>query len=497
MVVAAFFLQLLILFAMVYFLGRYFTWFYTILVVLSLFAAMYILSKDTRTDYKILWIILIFSFPFFGGLFCLMYSAEIFTDKQISHYIGIDKAYAEAMREVPGTIGRLKKSSTQAAKQSTYLSNSTGAPVFTNTNSHYIKSGEDLLKSMLSDIANAKRFVFLEHYIIEPGKMWDSILDLLTKKAAEGLDVRIIYDDLGCLLRLPPTFPQEMRDRGISCYAFNRVSRVFTRKVNNRDHRKICVVDGNIGFVGGVNLADEYINEVVKFGHWKDTAIRMEGAAVYSITTMFLTTWNILSGKIEKYDKFAPSIHCEGDGFVQPFTDTPFDKEPVGERLYMSILNRAQKYVYITTPYLIISTEMIAALSIAVKSGVDVRLVLPGIPDKKTVYLLSRSYYQTLLSAGVRIYEYTPGFMHAKTFVSDDSTAVVGSINLDYRSLYHHYESAVWMYGTSSVLDIKEDFLTTLSKCREVTFGDKEFKKIFRFPRSAILSVLRIFSPLF
>ncbi len=325
-------------------------------------------------------------------------------------------------------------------------------------------------------LEQAEHFIFLEYFIIDEGLMWGEVLEILARKAKEGVDVRLMYDGTCEFVLLPHKYLKLLRELGIKCKVFAPVSPFISTHYNYRDHRKILVIDGYTAFNGGVNLADEYINRVQRFGHWKDTAVMLKGEAVKSFTLMFLQMWNIDEKTLEFPKKFIfPATVSKGNaaekagGYVVPYGDWPLDNDKLGERVYMDILNRALRYVYIMTPYLILDGEMETALKYAAERGVDVAVILPGIPDKKIPYALAKTHYKSLLESGIRIYEYTPGFVHAKVFVSDDREAVVGTINLDYRSLYHHFECATYMYGTDCISDIKSDFQSMLSKCRHVT----------------------------
>lgn len=326
--------------------------------------------------------------------------------------------------------------------------------------------------------------------------MWDTVLEILKHKAAEGVEVRIIYDDIGCFLRLPKNYTKRLDDFGIKCIVFNPFRPFFTAIQNHRDHRKIVSIDGEVAFTGGINLADEYINEIQRFGHWKDTAVMLRGAAAWSLTLMFLEMWAVAGNTAEDYSRFYPygdkPLPHESDGFVQPYCDTPMDRENVSEHIYLHILSRAQDYVYICTPYLIIDETMSSALTLAAKSGVDVRIITPHIPDKKAVHATTRSHYHELISAGVRIYEYSKGFMHSKTFVSDDRVATVGTANLDFRSLYLHFECGACLYDSKTVLDVKKDFLDTLDTCVEIT--PDQFKVTSR--NRLLRAILRLYSPM-
>ena len=326
---------------------------------------------------------------------------------------------------------------------------------------------------MLAQLETARKFIFLEFFIVEEGYMWGRILSVLERKAREGVEVRVLYDGTCAIGKLPYRYPRQLEELGIRCRMYAPLRPLVSTHYNNRDHRKIMVIDGRAAFTGGVNLADEYINRVDLHGHWKDVAVRITGEAVQGFTLMFLQMWNVESWEQEDYGRYlAASAPVEAAGWVIPYGDSPFDQENVGEMVYMDILNRAESYVHIMTPYLIIDHEMITALTFAAKRGVDVKLIVPARPDKKTVFAVTRSYYRELIEGGVRIFEYTPGFVHAKIFVSDGGTAVVGSINLDYRSLYLHFECAALLCGGAAPAEVEADFQQTLAKCREVTLED-------------------------
>jgi len=334
----------------------------------------------------------------------------------------------------------------------------------------------------------------MEYFIIKPGRMWDSIVDILERKAAQGVDVRLIYDDVGCL---SARFDRTLKKKGIAAIAFNPFIPIYSTIMNNRDHRKILVVDGNLAFTGGINLADEYINQEERFGHWKDSFVRLKGAGVWSMTLMFLQMWNALKPTDNSFTQFRPTEAFANDGFVQPYCDSPLDYEYLGEGVYLNMINNARRYVYIMTPYLILDAEMNTALQLAAKRGVDVRILTPGIPDKKTVWHLTRAHYPELLEAGVRVFEYTPGFLHSKNVVCDDEVAVVGTINLDYRSLYLHFENACLFIGGQIVTDIRKDCDATFKVSKEITI--KHINKSRRSSgllHSIYYAILRLFAPL-
>lgn len=376
-----------------------------------------------------------------------------------------------------------------------YLMNYLNFPVTKNNNINYYKLGELAYPEMLKELKNAKKFIFLEYFIIKNGTMWSEILKILEEKAKEGLDVRLIYDDMECIALLPTSYPKQMEEKGIKCIAFNKLNPFLGVIMNNRDHRKMMIIDGKTVFSGGMNLADEYINLEHPYGKWKDNGIKITGEAVWNFTIMFLNMWNSYRKDDEDYKKYKYDFskeNLEQNGYTIPYGETPLDNEIVGENVYLNIINQAQKYVYIMTPYLIIDTDMINSLILAAKRGVDVRIVVPGIPDKKIVYSLTTSYFETLIKNGVKIYKYTPGFVHSKVFVSDDNIATVGTINLDYRSLYLHFECGVFMQDVEEIKDVKKDLVDTIEESHFVSKKEAMPKLL----KSVWQAVLRLFAPL-
>ncbi len=375
-----------------------------------------------------------------------------------------------------------------------YLSDFAGYPVTKNNDITYYKIGEEAFSAMLEELKKAEKFIFFEYFIVAHGTMWNSILEILEEKAAKGVDVRVIYDDMGCISTLEKDYYKKLEEKGIKCVVFNRLNPIAGVIMNNRDHRKILVIDGKVAFSGGINIADEYINLNNKYGHWKDNGIKVIGDAVWNYSVMFLTMWNAYRKEDENFYKFKFDYKNkpETEGFIVPYGETPLDEEITGEDVYLNIINQASKYVYIFTPYLIIDTDMINALNLAVKRGVDVRIVIPGIPDKKIVYTLSESYVEPLVKGGVKIYKYTPGFIHSKVFVSDDNIATVGTINMDYRSLYLHFECGCYMENVQAIKDIKKDLLDTMEKSHKVTEIEAKQKLL----KSIWQSALRLVAPL-
>ena len=439
--------------------------------VVSLVMVIYLFNCSMDSSAKLTWMLLISIFPIVGTGFLLFTKTNLghrMECKLISQQIDASRNLIPQPQDV---LEELKYDMSGSDDLSTYLNKSNCFPIYDNTEVTYFPIGEDKFRAMLEELEKAQKFIFMEYFIVEEGYMWGRILDILLRKAKEGVDVRVMYDGMCEITTLPIDYWKLLEAEGIKAKPFSPIRPVVSSHYNYRDHRKILVIDGKVAFNGGVNLADEYINRVERFGHWKDTAVMLKGDAVKSFTLLFLQMWYI-GEKEPDYASFLadPEESVQRrDGFVMPYGDSPLDDYKVGELVYMDFLNRAIDYVHIMTPYLILDGELETALCFAAQRGVDVKLILPGIPDKKIPYALAKTHYKSLTEAGVKIYEYTPGFVHAKVFVCDNAKATVGTINLDYRSLYHHFECATYLYKTSCIPDIEADFQQTLAKCREVT----------------------------
>ena len=461
----------------------------------SVIVCIHIINRKDKSAYKLTWIFLILLFPIFGGPVYAFFHTQSSPRKLRRQMAAINshlKAYFFSKADV---LPELEGENRECMPQAHYLQHRAGFPLFKHTRTQFFNSGESFYKAAMAEMEKAEKYIFLEFFILRRGEMLDPILDLLEKKAAKGLDVRIIYDDLGCFMSLPSDFKKELEQRGIKCLVFNPFKPILSSLQNNRDHRKIISIDGKTAFTGGMNLADEYINSLDRFGHWKDAAIMISGEAAWSLTLIFLQMWNLGKKQPEDPGLLDPWIEpcpVESDGYVQPYADSPIDEENVGENVYIHIINNAKKYVYINTPYLVVDDNILSALCLSAKSGVDVRIVTPQRWDKWIVSVASRSYYRQLIQNGVKVYEYTKGFNHSKTFVSDDRVATVGTTNLDFRSLYLHFECGVWMYKSSSVAMIKEDYLNTLEVCREISVRDCSRNIAQHF----FQDVLRLFAPL-
>ncbi len=499
--------QILLIFMMVIKFNEYFVYFYAASNIIGLVLIISLINKHENPSYKIAWMIPILFLPIFGVTIYFIFGGNRLSNRTKRKMSQISNLMKSVLEKDTSNLEELNKSEDlDALAQSNYITHSAFCPPYKNTSVQYFPLGDYMFEPFKEELKKAKRYIFLEYFIIESGVMWDSILDILAKKVREGVDVRVIYDDMGTIMLLPYNYKNKLQSLGIKCQVFNPFVPVLSAHQNNRDHRKIAVIDGAVAFTGGINLADEYINAIVKHGHWKDTAVMLKGEAAWSFTVMFLTMWDYLNPSDTPettYDHYRPSeleVSAQNDsdaasrvGFVQPYADNPLDNEAVGETIYINMISRAKKYVYINTPYLIIDYEMTNALCTAAKSGVDVRITTPHIPDKLFVHAATQSCYEVLVKSGVKIYEYTPGFDHAKTFVCDDKYATVGSVNLDYRSLFLHFECGVWMYNTNCIQDMKNDYLKTLEKCELITM---EYLSKINWFKKMIRAVIVAFAPL-
>lgn len=462
--------QVLFLFSIFHWFEEFLPHIYGGVVIFTVFMVLYLLNSSMDPTAKITWLVVVMLLPVFGALLFLYTQKNIGHRALRDHYAQLNKETEKSLTQNPETEKALRQSDPGAAALARYVGRSGCYPVYDHTSVTYFPLGEDKFKEMLIQLEKAEKFIFLEYFIVNEGEMWGKILEILVQKAKEGVDVRMLYDGTCELSTLPHDYPKRLQKLGIKCKMFAPIKPFVSTHYNYRDHRKILVIDGKVAFNGGINLADEYINTYEKYGHWKDTAVMVEGEAAPSFTRMFLHMW-FLDEKEKDFDRFlnVPVTPQTAKGFVMPYGDCPLDKDKVGEQVYMDMLNRAQNYIYIMTPYLILDGELENTLKYAAERGVDVRIILPGIPDKYIPFALALTHYKSLLESGVKIYEYTPGFVHAKVFVCDDREAVVGTINLDYRSLYHHFECATYMWGTDCIPQILNDFILTQEKCREMT----------------------------
>lgn len=467
--------------------------------IFALLLVLGIYSQYKTSSMKTPWIVLILMFPVAGTTLYLMVGLSGSTKRMARRYQAIDKQLGLLKPDDRSLLREARDAHPQAATISNYLSSRAGFPLYTNTDISYYDEAAKGLEAQLDDLRKAKRFIFLEYHAIEHTEPWLRIENILAEKVKEGVEVRVIYDDVGSIGFITVNFIGHLKALGIHCRVFNPVIPVANLFLNNRDHRKITVIDGEVGYTGGYNIANEYFNITHPYGHWKDTGVRLQGDGVCSLTAIFLEMWNAVKHEENDVEHIEHYIHAsshqakEPGAFIQPYADSPVDGELVGENVYISIINQARDFVWFITPYLILTDEMIHAMGLAAKRGVDVRIVTPGIPDKKLVYGVTRSYYHALARNGVRIYEYTPGFCHAKMCVADNLMATCGTINLDYRSLFHHFEDGCFFYNCKAVTEIRDDMIQVQGHSREVT-------RLYATGRKAGLRfgqlVLRMFAPL-
>lgn len=468
---------------------------YVIQTLMGLVTSVLIVNSSDHPSYKIAWLVPLVVLPGFMTVAYLYLHLQLnryFFKRRVDEVSRASRRYLKQNDEIISEIDKCDSSVTPLAR---YIGRCAGYPTFKNTDVEYFKVGEEFFAAFIDELKKAKRYIFMEYFIVNNGKMWDQILDILLLKASEGVDVRLLYDGMGSASILPGGYDDVLNENGIRCKVFNRFKPFLTSEQNNRDHRKITVIDGNVAFTGGINLSDEYINQKQRFGHWKDSGVMLKGDAVMSFVVMFFQMWELDEKQHEDYNIYRADkkyFAFDNTGYVIPYGDCPNDLEAVGKTVYLDIINRAKDYVYITAPYFVIDNELVTALSYAAKSGVDVKIIVPGIYDKWYVHQMSMCYYRELIPAGVKFYSYTPGFIHAKNFISDDQKAVVGTINTDFRSLYLHFEDAVFMYRSSAIESIKDDFEKTLLECKELTL-DSVNKNVF----SRLLgSLIRAFGPL-
>lgn len=476
--------------------GNYYVPIAFALRLISLGAVISLILRTNNPAVKLAWIVPILMFPLFGGIMYLAFGHVFLPGKLRVGSVRTAGHIEKNLRQESEILSGLDKENPWIANQCKYLLDYAGTPVWNHTTAVYYSEGLPYWEQMLEDLEQAKHFIFLEFFILGEGKMWDSVLEILERKVEEGVEVRLIYDDVGSVFILPKKYYETMEKKGIKCIAFNRLIPFLALILNNRDHRKIVVIDGKVGYTGGINMADEYINYTHPHGdHWKDAGLRIEGQAVWNFTVMFLQMWNMSRYTEEDYSAYYYRFDDKPEvcGYVQPYMDSPLDGELVGENVYLNMIGYARKFIYIFTPYLITDNEMYTALKLAAKRGVDVRIVTPGVPDKKTIYWLTQSNYRNLIEAGVKIYQYTPGFIHAKCMLCDDEVATVGTVNFDYRSFYHHFECGVYLYKVAALNALKKDMEETFKVSESITLEwcRKKFVK-----SNLIGPILKLFSPL-
>ncbi len=460
-------------------------------------ALVVITASNDGKYYKITWILLIFVLPMFGtALYCYL-KANHGSKRKRKVWQNINYKSSQYLQPNQQVLDELEKSGREQLKQSNYIMNVTNMPVYQNTTTKFLPDGEAYFNALFDELKKAEKFIFLEYFILEQGKLWDELFQILKVKARQGVEIKLIYDDWGCIDRFKDSkLFRKLANFKIDAVAFNKITPALNAFVNYRDHRKIVVIDGKVGFTGGMNVADEYANIKQRFGTWKDTGVMLTGEAVWSLTVLFLNNWAFATKKDVDYEKYRTTLVCKrkSNEWVQPFGTGPLHNEPCARNIYINMVNNAKKYIYITTPYFIVDDETIGALKLASKSGVDVRIIFPGIPDKKLPYYMGKSYFDELIKAGIKIYEYTPGFIHSKVMVTDNTTAIVGTINWDFRSLYLHFEDGVIIHGGNTVEDIKFDFERTLNSCHMLVLKDLRNRKWYE---KLFARLLKFLAPLF
>ncbi len=482
--------------ATTFYLEAFSTYIYGAMMILRVVVIIYIINAEGNPAFKMTWILFVIAFPLIGTIFFVYVKFQPGTQFMRQRLAVLKIETDRYMEQDPAVIDAIWASKSANANLAHYLAHYLGFPTYRNTEVKYFPLGEYKFREMVTELKKARKFIFMEYFIVEKGYMWDTILDILIDKAQRGVEVRFMYDGMCAISMLPYNYPEQLKKYGIRCKMSNAMKPFLSTIQNNRDHRKICVIDGRVGFTGGVNIGDEYINQKIRFGHWKDTAVMLRGDGVQSLTMMFLQMWNVDAKNTGNYRRYLTPKR-EGLkrelGYVIPYADSPFDNENVGEEVYFHILNHAKKYVHIMTPYLILDHEMITTLIRAAKCGIEVIIIMPHIPDKWYAFAVAKTYYKELIAGGVQIYEYTPGFVHAKVFISDDDTATVGTINLDYRSLYLHFECGTFIYNNAVVDKIERDFQQTLAKCHKVTVIEVKKRSLLT---KIVGHVLRLVAPL-
>ncbi len=466
--------------------------FYLLSEVVAVATVIYIVNRRGNPSHKMMWLAFILLVPIFGlSVFFLFGGGRILPHirKKMQR---CEEHFMPALSRTPNVLSGLEYDDRPHARQADYLMRESGYPLYKNTSVEYLSPGEKFYPRFLQELQSAQKYIFIEFFILAEGVMWDGVYEILKRKVSEGVDVRVLFDDFGSIKRQRKGFIKTLREAGIKVAVFNKIKPSINIFMNNRNHRKIVVIDGKVAATGGINIADEYINEFERFGYWLDSAVIIKGEAVKSFIAMFCSTWEFATGERLFMGKLICDYSVKEKSYVLPYCDDPINDKNPAEGIYMQIINTALKYVYITTPYLIIDSTMTEVLCLAAKSGIDVRIITPHIPDKWYVHPVTQYNYYELLKSGVRIFEYTPGFIHSKTFVSDDTVATVGTVNMDYRSFITHFECGVWFSGNEAVAEVKKDFENALSVSEEITIEAWKKAPLWQKIKRAIL---RIFAP--
>lgn len=486
-------LQFSLMAVVIYVLGNLYYLYTIIFYTLSVIMSLWIMNRDDNPAYKLAWIVLIMLVPLMGGILYLLFGKNRTSKKMRSELENIAQTNFKHFPKKNSVTDEVVKQDPAIGKQIRFFENTISLSAWKNTQTSFFSPGEDAFQQILDDLNKAEKFIFLEYFIIKPGCFWSSVLNILAQKAEQGVEVFLLYDDMGTISTLPKKYDQYLNHIGIKTKVFNPFRPRLNAFMNNRDHRKILIVDNKISYTGGINLADEYINRIQRFGVWKDSMIRLEGAAVSSFTMMFLEMWQYASKQNVMIDNYLIPHSEESDGYVLPFDDNPIDDIRASEAAYLNIINSATKYIYIETPYLVMDNELTSALCIAAQNGIDVQIVTPHIPDKYYVFALTRSSYKALIRSGVKIYEYTPGFIHSKIILSDDKVGIIGTANFDFRSLYLHFECGVWLYKAKALQKAREDFDSIIKASQQISIQDC---KKFKWYQRALAVLLKVFAPL-
>ncbi|MCL2109216.1 MAG: cardiolipin synthase [Oscillospiraceae bacterium] len=491
---ALMFVEIALITIIMVFLSQLFLPIFGLFLLANVIIVLGIINRNHNPMFKVAWLVPVLAFPVIGALFYIMFGRTHLNKKNTEKLSGAYNSASDFFTVNDELIARFSSKYPHTAKEAYYIIESSKSDIYEFTESEYFSPGNLFFEKLLVELKKAKNFIFIEYFIIKEGYMWESLKAVLVERQSHGVEIRVLYDDMGSAMsNVPPDFAQELRKSGFKAAVFNPYKPSLDRFLNYRDHRKICIIDGKVAFTGGINIADEYIGRDNRLGFWQDSAVMLRGDAVNRMTIMFLQMWTFTTGENPRYGEYRANFKANHDGYVVPFSDEPLMQELICESAYINIIANATKYVYICAPYLILDQATSAALIRAAKSGIDIKIITPGIPDKKLIYYMTQSNYKDLIAAGIEIYEFIPGFIHNKTIVSDDEKAIVGTANFDYRSFYLHFENGVWLYGSKAVIQAKKSFEEVLAKSRRVTWRQIEETP---FGKRLVCSLLKVFAPL-
>ena len=487
------FIQIAIIVLPMFFLSAYYVPLFLLFQMLSFLIAINIVNRNNNPDFKIAWIFPVLCFPVGGALLYLMFGRTHLNKKNTRKLR--DAVESSSGMIVPDNelLEMIGDKNAHIQREASYIINNSRSNIYAFTETEFLNPGTLFFDDLVLELRKAEKYIFLEYFIIGEGEMWQQIFGILRQKAADGVEIRLMYDDIGTINLLPVDFPEKMQSYGIKTIVFNPYKPSLDRFMNYRDHRKFAIIDGKVAFTGGINIADEYINRKERFGYWEDSCVKLNGDAVMKVVVLYLEMWTFATGEKQDYEKYAIKYQSKNDGFVIPFSDEPLFRGLIHENAYINVIDNAKKFVYICTPYLILDEVMENALIRAAKSGIDIKIITPHIPDKKIIFEMTRANYERLIDCGVEIYEFVPGFIHTKMIISDGLTAIVGTCNFDYRSFYLHFENGVWMYKSKAVEQARNSFMDSLSVSKRIT---PEFCKDVSFERRLIRSLLKVLSPL-